>query len=82
MPEQARPARPRSGLDFQIHNLVIIFKSLTISYSFGPTKIIPDVPDIGMYQGSLEHQTTDLSNFDNDQMLILCLSYFITTVTN
>ena len=49
-PEQARPARPRSGLDFSIHNveaiyLVIIFKGFTTNYRSGFEKISSGVPE-------------------------------------
>jgi hypothetical protein len=49
-PEQARPARPQSGRNFQIHKveatLVIIFKGLNINYRSDLTKISSSVPVI------------------------------------
>ena len=44
-PEQARPARPRSGLDFQIHEirdyLVIILEALLLTIGLAWRKSVP-----------------------------------------
>ena len=50
-PEQERPDRPRSGLDFQIHEirdyLVIILEALlVVNYRSGLTKISSGVPEL------------------------------------